>query len=132
MQKLEPTPLIADRVAEIFKDALATQEELDNQKAVIADVLIGRVGLVMERIEPHREEIGGMLKQLPDEFQKDGGQGGSFLNACYDKHGRQWTGLHARMAELFALGMVTEQVTMPLPREMWGALPGGMPYYTVV
>jgi hypothetical protein len=72
-----------------------------------------------------------MLLQLPDSFQKDSGGGYSFLEACNNKDGNQWTGLHLRMEQLFSLGIATEQVSYCLPRENWSILPGGMPYLVV-
>lgn len=84
-----------------------------------------------ERLESHREEIEGMLKSLPSEFDKDNGGGWSFLNACMDRNGFQWTGLHMRMDELFVLGTALGRVESLLPRDMWSALPGGMPYYAI-
>ena len=124
-------PLTADRVNTIFAQAIASQEEIDAEKAVLTDVLVGVVGLVPERLEPFREEIGEMLHELPETFHMDKGGGWSFLEACNDRHGNQWTGLHRTMAELFALGVATDQAVCLLPRAMWSALPGGMPYYGV-
>ena len=72
-----------------------------------------------------------MLSELPDEFRVSGGGGWSFLQACNDRHGTQWTGFHQAMEELFMLGMAAGLVTELLPRDLWDALPGGMPYYAV-
>jgi hypothetical protein len=72
-----------------------------------------------------------MLAELPDMFKESGGGGWSFLNACDDRHGNQWTGLHQRMEQLFQLGIGIDKVECQLPREVWPALPGGMPYYIV-
>jgi len=55
----------------------------------------------------------------------------SFLNACQDRNGNQWTDLHQRMEQLFVLGQAAGFVSCLLPRDMWAALPGGMPYYVV-
>lgn len=84
-----------------------------------------------EAIEAHREEIGQLLAELPEQFQASLGGGWSFLNACNDKHGRQWTSFQRTMEQLFMLGLASGQVAELLPRDMWPALPGGMPYYVV-
>lgn len=76
-------------------------------------------------------DIESMLAQLPAEFQTTGGGGWSFLNACMDKGGGQWTGMHPTMDKLFMLGIAAGKARFLLPREMWGALPGGMPYVAV-
>lgn len=79
----------------------------------------------------HAEQIAALLLELPDEFMVSKGGGWSFLNACFDRHGEQWTGFHRTMDRLFMLGMGIGMVECQLPREMWDALPGCMPYYVV-
>jgi hypothetical protein len=54
----------------------------------------------------------------------------SFLNACMDRHGNHWAE-HQTIDFLLCLGLATDQVAFCLPREIWAALPGGMPYFVV-
>lgn len=54
--------------------------------------------------------------------------GWSFLNACNDKNGCQWTDFQQRMEQLFQLGIAIGKVECQLPRFVWPALPGGVPY----
>lgn len=84
------------------------------------------------RLAEKKELIRQMLLELPDQFMKSKGGGWSFLNACDDKHGNQWTDYHAVMAQLFYLGAGIDMVEILLPRELWEVAPGGMPYYAVV
>ncbi len=70
------------------------------------------------------------LLALPDSFQASGGGGMSFLNACMDRNGVQW-GEHRDIEQLFCLGTALKLCSLCLPRDMWDALPGGMPYYVV-
>lgn len=79
----------------------------------------------------HESDIESMLAHLPTEFQRTGGGGWSFLNACVDKDGWQWTGMHPTMDKLFMLGQAAGKAEWLLPRDMWSALPGGMPYIVV-
>jgi hypothetical protein len=72
-----------------------------------------------------------MLSDLPDEFQARKGGGWSFLNACMDRHGHQWTGLHQQQERLFALGIACGKARWLFPRQLWTSLPGGMPYVSV-
>jgi hypothetical protein len=126
------TKLNADRVNEIFLDCLFKEGE-DHENHVVAEGIKSKVGFHPERLEGHREEIFGMLKELPEEFMKTSDLGGwSFLNACLDKDGNQWTGFHQRMEQLFQLGMGIGRVECLLPREQWIMFPGGMPYYVVL
>lgn len=122
--------LNSQRVEEIFMDCLFRDGE-DTSKHVVAEGIVRTVGFHPERLQGHKEEISALLDELPDTFKKSGGGGMSFLHACIDKHGNQWTSLHLRMEQLFQLGIATGKVELLMPREMWPALPGSMPYYVV-
>ena len=122
--------LTAENVEEVIVDCLFKDGEVKDQ-AVIVEGITHKFGFHPDRLNNHKENIHSMLKQLPDSFQKDSGGGMSFLHACNDKDGNQWTGLHKTMDGLFVLGFATEQAELCLPREMWDALPGGMPYIVV-
>src|SRR5260370_25055058 len=121
--------LTAERVEELFRQCLAAtagQEDASTMQGIV-----NGAASRPEAIENHKEDIGRLLAELPEPFQESGGGGWSFLNACNDRHGHQWTGLHTTMEHLFMLGLASGQVTELLPRDMWSALPGGMPYYLV-
>lgn len=122
--------LSSERVEEIFLDCLLKDGE-DTNGSVKAEGITTNVGFHHDRLNSHKAEIEGMLDELPDEFKKSAGGSMSFLNACMDSHGNQWTGLHQRMEQLFLLGMAIGKVEAVLPREMWQMLPGGMPYYII-
>ncbi|MEK7645754.1 MAG: hypothetical protein AAB374_01460 [Patescibacteria group bacterium] len=124
------TTLNPEQVNAVFMDCLFKDGE-DTSKHVKAEGITTTVGFHPERLESHKAEIEAMLDELPNEFKKSGGGGWSFLNACNDKHGNQWTGFHQRMEQLFQLGIGIGKVQSQLPREMWLALPGGMPYYII-
>lgn len=124
-----------NRVEEILKDCLFNEDEITEGEipdgAIIASGIVQSYGLHPKRLESHREEVRAMLLELPDEFMQSKGGGTSFLNACLDREGNQWTGLHQRMGQLFCLGEGLDLVECPIPRELWSALPGGVPYYVV-
>ena len=88
------------------------------------------VGFNRERLESHREEIMVMLAELPDEFRESRG-GWSFLNACMDRHGNEWTGMQRTVDHLFTLGIALDMAAYVFPRGLWEVLPGGMPYLVV-
>jgi len=123
--------LNASRVDTIFRDCLFSEEE-DKADYVEAIGILATVHFHPGRLASYEKEIKLLLSELPDSFQEKLGGGMSFLNACMDRYDHQWTGLHATMEQLFLLGMATKMVCCPLPRDLWPALPGGMPYYTVV
>lgn len=118
------------RVEEVFMDCLFKEGE-DTTNYVKAEGIMATIGFHPERLDGHREEIEAMLTELPDEFRESGGGGWSFLNACMDRHGNQWTGLHQIMDQLFTLGIAIDKVEYQLPRDLWSALPGGMPYLVI-
>jgi hypothetical protein len=68
---------------------------------------------------------------MSDVFKESGGGGCSFLVLCETKDGEQWTGLHETMAKLLYLGLGTGLMEYNLPRNLWRALPGGMPYVLI-
>ena len=115
------------RMKDIFEDSLADVKD----GSTIVEGILNSYAFLPEKLDEYKEEIVEMLGELPVEFRKSGGGGWSFLNACMDKDGNQWTDFHLTMEMLICLGMGVGYVTCPLPREIWDALPGGMPYYVI-
>lgn len=124
----------AKRIDEILMDCLFKSEEIHDGKIpennVIAEGITMNIGLHRERLESYREEVKEFLAQLPSDFFLNEGGGTSFLQACVDKDGDQW-GEHHNMEQLFLLGQALGYVKCLLPRTVWPALPGGMPYYQI-
>lgn len=123
------TKLDSTRLHKIFTECLFNDGE-DSTNHVKAEGIMRTYGFHPERLESHREEIVRMLMELPDDFMKTKGGGMSFLNACMDRHGNHWAE-HATMELLFTLGIAIGKAKCLLPRDMWSALPGGMPYYCI-
>lgn len=129
----------AEAVEVAFLDCLYKQEELEELPpgevpvgVVAVEGIVGKYGFHPERLESKRPAVLTWLQALPTEFHKTGGGGWSFLNACNQADGRQWTGMHRRMEQLFCLAVGLGLAECQLPREAWSALPGGMPYYVVL
>jgi hypothetical protein len=119
----------------VFLYCLFSKEEINDgipENAVKVEGIVRSFGFHPDRLEKQRETVKDWLLTLPQEFRKEVAGGWSFLNACQDKNGSQWTDLHVRMDELFCIGMGLNLVRLLLPREMWKVLPGGMPYYVVL
>lgn len=125
------TKLKSETVSAIFKDCLFAEQPV-RRSYLPAEGVTMKVGFDPDKVSAHDGEIAALLAELPDQFDEVKGGGWSFLNACYDKHGAQWTGMHSVMEELFLLGIAAGRVKCLLPREMWSALPGGVPYYVVL
>jgi len=128
--------LTAENVKKTLLDCLFTDEELKAcngkpEKFVMAEGVMMKVGFHPERLESHRAEVSSMLSELPPEFMHDNPSGGwSFLNACMTKNGEQW-GEHPNIDELLLLGFGLNMVKYLLPRPVWKAMPGGVPYFIV-
>lgn len=127
--------LTADRVRATVIECLYRDDEVPDGTPP-ADAVIGK-GIINDmcfhpgRLRENRETIREMLAELPESFDAHGpSKGMSFLAACETKNGVQW-GEHRSMETLFALGAACGFVKYLLPREMWRALPGGMPYLAV-
>lgn len=93
-----------------------------------------RVGFHPDRLKDAAAKVRTWLDALPVAFRISGGLAGggwSFLQACEDRDGNQWTGLHQTMDELFTLGIAIEYARFLVPRDMWAMFPGGMPYLSV-
>ena len=135
------TTIDPNRVNEIFLSCLYTDEELAASPTPTPDGVVKAQGLRAiygfhpERIAAAADEVAAMLRLLPDEFlagELGGGGGWSFLQACTDRNGELWTGMHERVEQLMALGIGAGYVEIPLPPEVWPVLPGAVPYFTVV
>lgn len=121
----------ATRVENILKDCLYRDDEISDGKppedAVIAGGIIQSFAFHPTRIAAHKADIAALCNELPDTFQKSGGGGWSFLNLCHTKDGELW-GEHRNCEQLVVLAIASGQGSYPLPREMWSALPGSVPY----
>jgi hypothetical protein len=136
-----PEPILtATNVEAIYAACLYSDEETAGwdgteeglpEGTIVTEGILGKTGFHPGRIAENREIILDMLRELPVGFRKDAGGGWSFLNACMREDGEQWTGFHQTQDRLFQLGMAIGAASYLLPREMWGALPGGMPYLVV-
>lgn len=125
--------LNTERVEKTFMHCLLKDDE-PKETYLPAPGITTNVGFHPGRIAEKRDDIVAMLAELPTEFKEEaagGGGGWSFLNACNDKDGDQWTSFHRTMEQLFQLGIAAGVASYLMPREMWAAMPGGMPYIVV-
>lgn len=123
---------IAHEVNSIMRFCLFKEEEIIDGKApvdaIFVDGITTKLGFHSGRVAEKREEIRTLLNEMSPSFHKKGGGGMTFLNLCDDKNGNQWTDFHKTMECLVVLGMAVGMASYCLPRELWGAMPGGLPY----
>ena len=122
--------LTAENVETVFTDCLFNDGE-DTTNHVKAEGITSLIGFHPERLESHREDVKSMLGFLPDDFKKTHGGCMSFLCACETQDGKQWTGLHQKMEQLFQLGIGLGLAKYLMPKDVWCAFPGGMPYIVI-
>ena len=125
---------LADKVTDTFMDCLYREEEVADLKegevpegVVRVEGIVSKFGFHPGRLESHRAEVKAYLEEMPPEFHKATGGGWSFLNLCMTKGGEHWAE-HPTMEKLIALGIGLKMASFLLPREMWDAMPGSVPY----
>ena len=123
--------LTSENVEQVFMDCLFKDGEKTDDH-IKAEGITSTIGFHPDRLATHKKDVQSMLHCLPDDFHSKGGGGMSFLNACNDKDGHQWTDFHQRMEQLFQLGIGLKLAKWQMPRQMWAMFPGGMPYVVVL
>lgn len=123
---------LSEQVNEVFLDCLYRNDEVGADKkppadAVIVEGLVATYGLHPTRLESHREKVRWFLNEMPAPFHKSTGGGWSFLNLCVDRNEEQWAE-HPTMEQLVVLAIGLHMGSYCVPRELWGALPGSVPY----
>lgn len=114
---------IAKRVRELMKKTLAGE----NDESLKVEGLVNNFAFDVGKIDENKSAIEDLLQLMPENFRKDVGGGWSFLQLCVDNNGEQW-GEHPDMEALVCLGIAADLAEYVLPRELWKALPGGVPY----
>lgn len=121
----------AYRVTALFMKVLYADEEAAVMPPPDAETVHGiahRFAFHPGRLREARAEVVALIDEIvPDAFLQ--GRGGwSFLKLCIDRNGELWTGLHLVMEQLLVMGIALDLAGYCLPRDLWQAFPGGMPY----
>lgn len=123
----------ASRIDNILTDCLFTPDELaaggmTPEDAVIVTGIVTTFGFHPGRLQSHREEVRALCAEIvPDAFYPDKGGGMTFLNLCVTRDGDQWAE-HRNAEALYVLASGLGLAKSLMPRELWGMLPGGVPY----
>ena len=135
---VDDNPLTPEKVETVLADCfyMDGSDWADRTDMIIVQGVINSFAFDPAKVEAHAEQIHEMLMQLPDDFHEtlEGGTPGggtSFLNMCVRKDDVLWTGLHMVQEQLLVLGLASGWARYSLPRSMWPALHGQMPYVTV-
>lgn len=122
--------LTAAAVAKLFEACEFKDSDLP-RKRIVVEGIIAKRAMHRGRLQAHQAEIMALLAELPEQFRRTVGGGWSFLNACEDRRGNQWTGMQSIMEQLVMLGLGIGKVEFMLPRERWGVFPGRVPYFMI-
>lgn len=132
------TETVGTLVRAIFSDSLFTDAEtrgfpVDPKPSdapagsVIVEGIMATYAFHAQRLESHRSEVKEILEFMDPSFRQDVGGGYSFLALPFDRTGGQW-GEHRNCEQLIVLAMGLGLAKYCLPRSLWSALPGSMPY----
>lgn len=108
------------RIEYVF-DEVAKERGVDVRGAML------RLFLDKEKLETHRADVVSWLNELDPKFK----EGWSLMQAVATKDGELW-GEQRDADALFTLAQALGLAEPTMPRELWHALPGCMPYYTVL
>jgi hypothetical protein len=120
----------AERVTQTVMACMYSDEDVEAlhgeppEDAIIVEGLTANFGFKPENVRANTDAINKLIDEIvPEDFYK----GMSFLNLPLDKNGELW-GEHQQAEALYAMAKAVGRAEFVLPREMWGAFPGGMPY----
>jgi len=121
----------ATTVHELMKLCLFKDAELDGgppKDAIFVQGIVQSFALHKGRIEENKDILRKLAKEIiKDEFLKNGGGGFTFLHLPQSRDGELWC--EQRTAEaLFCLCKAAGFAEYCIPRDLWPALPGGVPY----
>lgn len=120
----------ATEVVELLRYCFFRKGE-SQEPNVMVEGITAHFGFHPGRLAEKRAEIAEQLAGLPGPFHQGRGDGWTFLNACVDDHERQW-GEQVTVEALMVLGIAAGLARYCLPRDMWDALPGGVPFFVVL
>lgn len=119
----------SETVNNIFHDCLFRDEE-PHDEYIVAEGITLSVGFHPKRIESHADEIHDILMNLPTEFHENSGGGYSFIYMVMDRGHEHWCGQKTAQ-ELMLLGIASGWLSVLVPKDLWEAFPGGVPYVVV-
>lgn len=122
--------LTAENVMETLSKCFFDDDD-PKDNPILVEGVVRNFGFRPDRVEANRQDITDYLMQLPDTFRESVGGGWSFVEGCTDKDGRQW-GDQIHAEALFAMGQAIKMVSLPVPKQLWKCLPGGVPYYKIL
>ncbi len=123
----EEAPSLSQRVIALFRDSLF-QGDPDPDKAKMVEGITFTAGFDPERLAANKDKIIAVAREIVDDaFLSKKGGGMSFMALPFARTGEQW-GEQEDAQLLYLLCAGIGYASCVVPRLMWGAFPGGVPY----
>jgi len=117
----------AAHVDAMVKHSLFSQGEEERDR-VIVDGFVQTFAFHRDRLEANRSAIKILIRDVVDDtFLLGGGGGNTAIYLTVDRTGQNWAD-QATAEAFFCLAAGLGLATYSVPRELWVAMPGGMPY----
>lgn len=117
----------AKEIRDIATECFFKKEEMENGKPVVDPVIVEGIvrnyGFHPDRLKAKALRLKEIIQELNPSFY----EGWSFLNLPFDKDGAQW-GEQPDAEMLYCLCAGNDLAKYCFSRDMWDALPGGVPY----
>lgn len=126
---------LAERVKDLYvgdEGVMYRESEVVEGKppdgAIVVEGIVNNFAYHPQRLEAARPKVAQLIREIvSDEFLKSKGGGFSFMSLCEDRSGEQW-GEHPDMETFMCLAIGLKLAGYCVPKMLWPALPGGMPY----
>lgn len=129
-----PTLISSHEVRTVMIDCLWPDEDIASldrdafkAQSIIVNGITAKFGFKPNAVKRYEARIKSWLQHLNPAFTNPRLGGWSFLQLCMDKDDNLW-GQHVDCEALMVLAMAVRCCMYLLPRDIWSALPGGMPY----
>lgn len=118
--------LTSDRVYDLYEKCCINENDFCDGELVgdftISEGINGNTIFMTDRLNQYRNDIYECIEMLPGL-----NRGNSFLKLFDDKKGKRWTTNQDVLDKLIQLGVATEIIYYPIPKDSWHKLPGGLP-----
>lgn len=121
------SPILTTAAVDKLVSACLYGDERPEEGALIVRGIVRTFGFDRDKVAERVGQVESLIRELPEPFLSSAGGGWSFLNLCVDRHDRQW-GEHPTMEALCCVAIAAGRASWLFPRDLWDALPGGVPY----
>lgn len=118
--------LTSERVCSLYDKCIMRDDDFYDDELTgdftVSEGVNGNTIFMTERLNQFRNDIYECIEMLPGL-----NRGNAFLKLFKDKNGIKWTDDQSVLDKLIQLGVASELVYFPVPRDSWKNLPNGLP-----